>query len=83
MLPPWGRDISKGLPSLFLCSDYYPLPIVQVGSNEDTERSLRANKRDFGGLWQLVDRVQVVFSSISSVAARETERTRKTHHVNT
>jgi len=61
-------------------SDYFPLLIVQFGSDEVAERSLRAIKRDFMGLGQLVDRMGVqvvVFSSIPSVAVRDTERTRK------
>lgn len=51
----WVRDIIRRLPSLVCPSDYYPLLIVQVGSNEVDERSLRAIKWDFRGLGQLVD----------------------------
>ena len=49
------RDISRKLPSLICHSDYYPLLIVQAGSNEVIDRSLRIIKSDFRGLEQLVD----------------------------
>jgi len=76
---PW--DITKKLPDLIRSSDYYPLIIVQAGSNEAAERSLRAIRSVFRALGQLVDgaRVQVVFSSVSSVVVRDTKKTRKIH----
>ena len=64
-------------------SDYYPVLVVQAGSNEDAKRSLRTIKRYFRELGWLVDgAVQVVFSSIPSMAVRDTERTRKTRLIN-
>ena len=50
VLPPWGtvRDIARRLPRL-ICPDYYPLLIVQAGSEEVGEKSLKAIKDDFGG----------------------------------
>lgn len=73
MLPPWGqaRDITRRHLSLVHLSDYCPLLIVQASSSEVTEKSLRAIKRDFSGLRQLVDGGGVhivVFPSIPSVA---------------
>lgn len=58
--------------------------IVQAGSDDIEERSLKAIKQDFRGLGRLVDGagVQVVFSSIPTVAGRGTERTRKAHLLN-
>ena len=44
------RDISRKLPGLIHPSDYYPLLIVQAGSGEVADRSLRAIKNDFRGL---------------------------------
>ena len=65
-------------------SDYYPLLVFQVGRNEVAERSLRAVKRDFRALGQLRYEAgaQVVFSLITSVAGKDTERNRKTHLIN-
>lgn len=78
------RDITRRLPSLVCLSDYYTLLIVQIDSDKVTERSLRVIKRDFMGVGQIVDkvRVQVMFSSIPSVAGRAIERIRKTHVIN-
>ena len=78
------RDISRRLPGLIRPSDYYPLLIIQAGSDEVAERSLRAIKKDFRGLGRVVEGagVQVVFSSIPSVAGRDTERYQKTHLIN-
>ena len=49
------------------------------------KRSLKTIKWDFRGLGRLVDGagVQVVFSSIPTVAGRGTERTQKAHLLNT
>jgi len=57
---------------------------MQVGRDEIAERSPKAIKRDLRALGRLVEGsgVQVVFSSIPSVAANGTERGRKTHLVN-
>ena len=78
-------DISRELPSLICPSDYYPLLIVQASNSKVTERSLRIIKKDFRGLGRLVDGVgvQVVFSSNPSVSGKDTERSRKTHLINT
>lgn len=66
-------------------SDYYLLLIDQAGRDNIIERSLRAIKNDFRALGQLVDRVsvQVIFSSIPSVAEKDTESSKKTHLINT
>ena len=66
------RDISRTTPGLIHPSEYYPLLVVQVGSDEVAEKSLGTIKKDFRGLGQVVDGVgmQVVFSSIPSVASR-------------
>jgi len=73
------RDISGKLPGLIRPSDYYPLLIIQAGSDEIAEKSLRSIKKDFRGLGQVVDGagVQVVFSSVASVAGKGTERIQK------
>ena len=44
----WVRDISRKLLGLIHPSDYYLLLIVQAGSDEVTEKSLRTIKKDFG-----------------------------------
>lgn len=77
--------VARKLPNLVHSSDYYALLIVQSGSDDTEERSLKTIKRDFTGLGQLVDGagVQVVFSSIPMVAGRSIERTRKAHLINT
>ena len=61
------RDISRKLPGLIQPSDYYPLLIVQAGSDDVANRSLRAIKNDFRGLGRLVDNAM----------------TGKTHRINT
>jgi len=75
----WVRDISRKLPGLIRLSDYYPLLIIQAGSDEIAEKSLRSIKKDFRGLGQVVDGagVRVVFSSIPSMAEKGTERIQK------
>jgi len=57
---------------------------MQVGSDEIAERSPKAIKRDFRALGLLVEGsgAQVVFSSVPSVAGKNTERNRKTHRIN-
>jgi len=57
---------------------------MQVGGDETTERSPKANKRDFRTLGWLVEGSgpQVVFSSMPSVAGKSTERGRKPHLIN-
>ena len=66
------RDIARKLPNLVHPSDYYLLLIVQAGSDDIEERSLKTIKRDFRGLRRLVDGagVQVVFSSIPTGVQR-------------
>ena len=80
----WVRDISRKLPGLIRPSDYYPLLIIQAGRDEIAEKSLRSIKKDFRGLGRVVDGagVQVVFSSVPSVAGKGTERIQKTHLLN-
>lgn len=60
----WVRDISRKLLSMIHPSDYYPLLMVQAGSNEVVERSLRIVKKDFMVLGWLMDKadIQVIFS---------------------
>ena len=41
------RDISRKPPGLIRPSDYYPLLIVQAGSDEVAEKSLRTIKKGF------------------------------------
>jgi len=52
MLPPgaWVKDVKRKLTTVVWPSDYYPLLIFQVGSDEVTTRSLRAIKRYFRAL---------------------------------
>jgi len=80
----WVREVARKLPDLVQPSVYYPLLVMQVGGDEITERSPKAIKRDFMALGRLVEGSgpQVVFSSIPSVAGKNTERDRKPHLVN-
>lgn len=61
------------LPGLLWSCNYYSFLAVQVGSNEDIRRSLRAIKRDFLCLVEGMG-AQVMFSSIPSVARKNTEK---------
>ena len=78
------RHRSGTFQGLIRPSDYYPLLIIQAGRDEIAEKSLRSIKKDFRRLGQVVDGagVQVVFSSITSVAGKGTERIQKTHLLN-
>ena len=77
------RDITRKLPNLVRSTDYFPLLIVQVGSDEIPQRSLRTMKRKFRGLGRLVQGVgaQVIFCSISSMSVRDTERAWKAQEI--
>jgi len=44
------RDVARKLPGLVRPSDYCPLFVVQVGSDEIMERNPKAIKRDFRAL---------------------------------
>ena len=50
----WVRDVTRKLPGLVRSTDYFPLLIVQMGSDEIGQRSLQTMKRDFRGLGCLV-----------------------------
>lgn len=78
-------DITRKLSGLVCPSCYYPLLIAQAGGDELADRSLRAVMKDCRGFEWLVDGVgvQMVSSSVSSVAVRDTERTRKIPVINT
>ena len=58
------KDITGELLGLVRISDYYPLLVVQVGSDEIAGRNPKAIKRDFRALGRLVEGAQVVFSSV-------------------
>jgi len=81
----WVKDVKRRIPILVQPSDYYPLLIFQVGSDEAATRSPRAIKRDFRALEQLVigSREQVVFSSTLPVEGNDEGRKRKTQQINT
>lgn len=51
------RDINRKLPKLVRSTDYFPLLIVQMGSDEMAQRSQQTMKRDFRGLGQIVQGV--------------------------
>ena len=70
-----GQDITRKLPKLVRSTDYVPLLIIQVGSDEIAQRSLQAMKRDFRGLGQLVQGAgaQVIFCSTPSGALKDME----------
>ena len=75
----------RKLPTLVWPSDYYPLLIFQVGSDEVAIRSPRAIKRDFRALGRLVkgSGAQVMFSSVLPVAGNDEGRNRKSQQINT
>ncbi|RMC20193.1 hypothetical protein DUI87_01039 [Hirundo rustica rustica] len=78
------QNITERLPVLIQPSDYYPLLILQAGSDEIEKRSVKAIKRDFRALGQAIDRAgaQVVFCSVPLVAEENDERNRRTHIIN-
>ena len=78
------RDITRKIPKLVRSTDYFPLLIVQVGSDEIALRSLQTMKRDFRGLGHLVQGAgaQVIFCSIPSGAVKDTERAWKAQVMN-
>jgi len=79
------RDITRKLPGLVRPSDYYPLLVVQVGSDEVRTKSVQEIKRDFRALGQQVkgSGAQVVFSSIPPTAGKDEGRNRKSQQINT
>lgn len=78
------KDIRRKLPSLVQSSDYYPLLIFQVGSDEVGTRSLRAMKNDFRALGRLVkgSGAQIVFSSIPPFAGVDEGINRRSQQIN-
>ncbi|XP_053857559.1 uncharacterized protein LOC128820755 [Vidua macroura] len=78
------RDITETLPGLIQPSDYYPLLILQAGSDEIEKRSVRAIKRDFRALGQVVNRTgaQTVFSSVPLESEKNGESKRRAHIIN-
>ena len=60
------RDIARKVPGLVCSSDYCPLLIVQISSDEIAQGSLQAIKKDVRGLGQMVEGVvvYVLFSSL-------------------
>ena len=78
------RDITRKLPKLVRSVDYFPLLIVQVGSDEISSRSLQTMKRDFRCLGCLVQGVgaQVIFCSIPSGAVKDMEQAWKAQVMN-
>lgn len=78
------RDISKKISRLIHPSDYYPLLIIQAGSEEVGKQSLRSIKKDFRGMGRILEGagVQVIFSSMPVVSGKDTGRIQKTHLLN-
>ncbi|RMC15471.1 hypothetical protein DUI87_07663 [Hirundo rustica rustica] len=77
------ENITERLPALIQPSDYYPLLILQAGSDEIEKRSVKEIKRDLRALGQVIDRAgaQVVFCSVPLVAEENDERNRRTHTI--
>jgi len=50
------KNITRNLPDLVHPSDYYPLLIVQAGSDAVAQRSLQTIKKDFRASGRLVER---------------------------
>jgi len=74
----WVRDITRKLAGLVRSSDYYPLLVVQVGSDKVRDKSTWEIKRDFRALGRQVkgSGKQVVFSSIPPIAGEDEGRNR-------
>ena len=78
------RDITRKIPKLVMSTDYFPLLVVQVGSDEIAQTSLRMMKRDFRGLGHLVQGAgaQVIFCSVPSGAVWGSEWSWKVQAIN-
>ncbi|RMC18188.1 hypothetical protein DUI87_05069 [Hirundo rustica rustica] len=78
------QNITERLPALIQPSDCYPLLILQAGSDEIEKRRVKAIKRDFRALGQVIDRAgaQGEFCSVPLVAEENDERNRRTHTIN-
>jgi len=50
------KNITRNLPDLVHPSDYYPLLIVQAGSDAVAQRSLQTIKKEFRASGRLVER---------------------------
>jgi len=79
------RDIARNLRGLVRPSDYYPLLVVQVGSDEVRDKSTWTTKRDFRALVRQVkgSGAQAVFSSIPPVAGEDEGRNRTSQQIDT
>lgn len=68
--------MEKGFDFQLVCSVYYPLLVVQVGSNEADERSTRIAKRNFKALGCLLGQTgaQVVLFLIPLVSRDEYQK---------
>ncbi|KFV62420.1 hypothetical protein N307_01705, partial [Dryobates pubescens] len=80
----WVRDITRRIPKIIQPSDYYPLLVIQAGSDEIDKKGTRAIKKEFKALGQLIDGAgaQEVFCSVPSVSGMYTERNERTHTIN-
>ena len=78
------RDRTRKIPKLVRSTDYFPLLVVQVGSDEIAQTSLRMMKRDFRGLGHLVQGAgaQVIFCSVPSGAVWGSEWSWKVQAIN-
>ena len=78
------RDITRKIPKLVRSTDYFPLLVVQVGSDEIAQTSLQMMKRDFWGLGRLVQGAgaQVIFCSVPSGAVWGSEWAWKVQAIN-
>lgn len=77
-------NITERLSGLIQPSDYYPLLILQAGSDEIEKRSVKAIRKDFRVLGQVVGRAgaQVVFCSVPLVVEENDERNRRIRIIN-
>lgn len=82
------RDVNRRLPELIQPSDYYPLLVVQVGSEDVNRRGTKVIKKDFKALGQSVHGTgtQVIFASVPVLAGMDEElnkeSSRKAHLIN-
>lgn len=77
------RDITRRLPRLVTSSDYYPLLIVQAGSDAIKKCSLRAIKREFWDLGHFVEGgPQIILSSIPISGKMSSKQVRITQELN-
>ncbi|GAB0210389.1 hypothetical protein GRJ2_003504700 [Grus japonensis] len=78
------QDVAKRVPQLVKSTDYYPLLLFHVGTNDAASQNLGRIKEDYKALGVQVKNIgaQAIFSSILPVGGKGAARNRHIIHIN-